>query len=121
MRCKKEAKDEVKTLLSALNKTDGLSKEAVDKLCSTPAGEDFKPTLDPENTAWVNAWKQLPGEFSEDQLMEAYVEAYVAQKKVELWAEREAIQRAENEAPPLPPQFCFPKGGSDAPLWSMKL
>ena len=86
--------------------------------------------FDDENVAWYNTWACIDdwatagddGElsFSQQILLDAYVEKYVAQAKVEMWDARHKLKREEDEAIPVPIQFRN-LGGSDAPLLSNKL
>jgi len=124
---RKEAKAAMKTLTAKLYRDK--EEKVIDQMhqfAQTSDLDEDKAMIDPANVPWVNTWKALSGgdgheaALTQEELTDAYVIAYVAQSKVDLWDERDALQRKEDEAEPMPIQFRN-LGGSDAPLHAPRL
>jgi len=126
IRMKKEAKETVKPFLAKAFES-AEAELSIAQLHQLARDSEAEPAmLDAEDTAWAETWKALiqskglEATFNKTELQEAYVLAYVAQSKVELWDERDIVQRKEDEAEPMPIQFRN-LGGTDAPLHAPRL
>merc|ERR1711865_852077 len=106
IRMKKEAKETVKPFLAKAFES-AEAELSIAQLHQLARDSEAEPAM-------------LEATFNKTELQEAYVLAYVAQSKVELWDERDIVQRKEDEAEPMPIQFRN-LGGTDAPLHAPRL